>query len=1231
MEALSSFAIRIAAGIALKIFNKSQGSVEKQIEKSFDKALKQWSPNTSIREDFREALKSKIERNIANPKAVKDLQSSAEDKFERDFYIEFDKAIASFPNAFNYLKEIKDLERFKEEIASLTRIEKKIGDVEQKVDKLLENSLPQSNNLLEVEWKRQIALYKEDIEQLKPKSSLKHLKALEESFAQHDIHPSKSLRSYIEFLKAQCYELLGTNKEAYQSFIKAKNLNPVPLEIREKACISYTTLDQPKESLELANEILKEEEYNPIAWAVKVILSDEPDLEKRIEIAPNIVKKDRTFQRIVYFKTITDTKVQNKIPVYQDNGFLKDVTHYSKSPLTYGNYKDRLFFIETILQQWLSTIYFDFISGSTQDPTTLGKIQQILRDFLDQLLGTEIEAHMNTYRFLNYYLNYLLNGTPQALKEMEILFPTITPKNDLMGIMLANSLQLTGNIDRALEIINSLQDKSFELLSLKLFCLAKKKDFDNYAKTASDFLNGTDKVNEQNCDIVIEIIDYLAEFDKLNAFDFESFFENIESAPPSLKILTLNFYRILKGENLDNTLAELKNIEVKIVSEETNIRFFLPYCYFLLKEYDSAIFCFECYLNYDFESRDFKYYIVSLIESKINNKKLLTALENWRKNCSFNEEFLKIEIELNQRLQNWEKCLEIANSSLKEEPNEEWFLTAKILSISNLDSTDKERQLKEGINKLLEIGINDFNHVRIITNVLIENGDYQQARELLYEKAKDPENIPARMEYFLSSTKIPNDFFEIPEKVGVGHYVKYSRKGKVEDVKVVEGNALSSKLIGTKVGDRVPVQDPITKELDNIEILGIMDKYHYLHWQIIQQVEKSPYSGLPFHSFELPSNDPDALKEKLITLFGANGSLDKVLTEKAISEYYANNISLTEVIMRAYRSEYFGGYFDLVYNKNGIIQLPINFYSKQTSAPGSKFVLDFSSLIILHQITKSTDKEFPDKFLIANGFIQHIKLAIKNESKEPKETLSVNITLEGIEVQKNNKNRVSHNISYYKSVLEWVDKYCEVIIAESKLDYESAINLDSREDKILFQLFVENVALISDDENRILISDDHIYYKISPLTNGQIISTEFYINLRLDNDEGFMYELIKNRYIGLSISKELLLSEYGKKRKEEPNFFEHCLKNCALQVSGTLLSAKTVVEFLKEMALDPLMDNEAFYLLCNGAFLVLLKNQRHMEVFTSTKAFIEGDFHLLGEKYDIINQSFADAVSITGM
>ncbi len=108
---------------------------------------------------------------------------------------------------------------------------------------------------------------------------------------------------------------------------------------------------------------------------------------------------------------------------------------------------------------------------------------------------------------------------------------------------------------------------------------------------------------------------------------------------------------------------------------------------------------------------------------------------------------------------------EIAEFSLKVKPNDEWFLTSKVLSISILDLTDKASQLKESISKLLEIGINDLNHVRIITNVLIENGGYKEALDLPFmKKPKTLENIPARIDYFLSTTKIPNDFLKSRKK-----------------------------------------------------------------------------------------------------------------------------------------------------------------------------------------------------------------------------------------------------------------------------------------------------------------------------------------------------------------------------------------------------------------------------------------------------------------------------------
>ncbi len=66
-------------------------------------------PQFFYQKNFRESLKSKLKQSLTNPKAINRSSVFCEkDKFEMDF-TEFDKAIAEFQSAFNYLKEIKDL------------------------------------------------------------------------------------------------------------------------------------------------------------------------------------------------------------------------------------------------------------------------------------------------------------------------------------------------------------------------------------------------------------------------------------------------------------------------------------------------------------------------------------------------------------------------------------------------------------------------------------------------------------------------------------------------------------------------------------------------------------------------------------------------------------------------------------------------------------------------------------------------------------------------------------------------------------------------------------------------------------------------------------------------------------------------------------------------------------------------------------------------------------------
>ena len=92
MEPLSSFGISVAAGIALDIYNESQSTVKKEIEKAFDSALVSWCKNSDIRERKRSEIKKALEKIIAEPELISDLDGI--DSELNSFFKKFDEAIA---------------------------------------------------------------------------------------------------------------------------------------------------------------------------------------------------------------------------------------------------------------------------------------------------------------------------------------------------------------------------------------------------------------------------------------------------------------------------------------------------------------------------------------------------------------------------------------------------------------------------------------------------------------------------------------------------------------------------------------------------------------------------------------------------------------------------------------------------------------------------------------------------------------------------------------------------------------------------------------------------------------------------------------------------------------------------------------------------------------------------------------------------------------------------------
>lgn len=129
MEPLSSFAINLAAGIALNVFDKVQNTVDKSIKKAFEDATKDWSKNNIIRNQNYPKLKLELDSYLLNLK-------TCNEKEHVSIFIEyFNKRLCENKSAYNYLNQIKDEKRHKLEIEYLKGLKRGQNEIIETIQK----------------------------------------------------------------------------------------------------------------------------------------------------------------------------------------------------------------------------------------------------------------------------------------------------------------------------------------------------------------------------------------------------------------------------------------------------------------------------------------------------------------------------------------------------------------------------------------------------------------------------------------------------------------------------------------------------------------------------------------------------------------------------------------------------------------------------------------------------------------------------------------------------------------------------------------------------------------------------------------------------------------------------------------------------------------------------------------------------------------------------------------
>ncbi len=1073
---------------------------------------------------------------------------------------------------------------------------------------------------LEPQWKDRLDSYIATLQQFKPQTALLLLEALEKSFTTSKQKPSNELCSQISYQKGICNHFLDEKDKMCECFIFAYNNNNSNIQFEEQAALSYFKLENITKANELSDKLLCKNEYNPIAWYIKFLSNTTYDFNS----IPAFVRQKIMFQQMLY-NYFNEKNLYDFILQMKDLSMLPYVKDYIPQCVTISNFDESIFYSNIFFSYYLSDYYFAFHYLNEGNIEVLRTLEELLKRILSAINGSELEKKYITLFFVNAYIQYIITKEVKYISEMRNHYLELESKNDILTLLCANVLQLNGQIDFALEILNDSKLNQSDIFFLKAHCFLKKNDKIKYGAAIKDWINSIEKIDNKVINSYLASIFTLKDIGETDELMLSDFIQNKKFENQELKALVETIVNSLSSELLDS--QQLSTLEGLISdTQQPKLLLYIADTYYYCKVYGLAVDLYKKYVDRDMENRELFFYINALYAAKKDSDELLGLLEKWRLKFSFQPDLLRIEADLCVILHSWNRCLDICQYFLKEHPQSEAFLSLKLQCLDTINEDWCDNEIQSMADILVDYSFKITQNIPIVATILVNRGCYIEGFKIFY---KYSENKDVRSSYLFatiiysqksSNKEILKEFDEIID----GCFVKYEFNNEISFFEMDEKKTdnLYNELLGHKVGDDISIKRMSDKGY-SIRVLRIMDKYLYLHDKILEEA-KQPLSGLPMESFSFTSTEPEEMKKDLISLFGQQGEQEKVLRETAINNYYNRELSFSEVIIQAFNNEYLGGYTSLIYDQSGISILPLILY-KSLPQPVNRtnFIIDFSSLAILYQIAKEHNITYPHKFLISIFTIDMIRQELRKIQLEPQSKLSFVITNEEISKYQIPENTKQNNIIYLESLLKWIQENCESVVSPRVIDFKRNISLEDKQNDVID--YILNTLLVYEDKQAILLTDDSVYFKFKLAQVEFSISTEQYVKNVLGEEHPALFEFIKNKYKGFTLSTKQLLDEFNKKMNSQDNYYANCLENISIVSSIPCIK---LVNAVTESQLDI---NQQEIEIKNIFVNILINSPLNNDIIQNLEKLIFLELNDSQEKLNAVNRWIEDVYQILGI
>lgn len=565
---------------------------------------------------------------------------------------------------------------------------------------------------------------------------------------------------------------------------------------------------------------------------------------------------------------------------------------------------------------------------------------------------------------------------------------------------------------------------------------------------------------------------------------------------------------------------------------------FIADVYFLYAYYQEAVNLYEKYIQIERESHELRFYTIALEKLNIGSSKLMFLLEKWRKNYGYDEQLLRLEADLYKAALNWEKCIEISDYVLKNDPRNDAFL---VLNIIAADGLDNKELLDSAVAGYLQIETYELDKMPAVIETLNRRFFLDEAVDILYRCIeRDKDNSLLLMLYMHTCLIYSNqkkDKFKDFEQVQEKCFIKYQINNNIRFKEIKKGD-------GAGMFENKKVGDTFTHGSYTISILRIMDQYLYLHDRILQNVSEMPpeLSGLPMESISMDPSNPQIFLEMVKERFGEDETHREEVAQKLLDGYYNREVSYTEIVMNLCKGDYLAGYFYLASVRSGIVIIPAAFFKQFEYEENPPYIIDLSTLPILFQIANKYKVTYPQKPYISKYLVEMLKRTLHKLQTEPTSTLSVVVTKEDVTKIETSPKAKENDVVYLTKLIEWVKENCIEVVEPDSLDLKRALH----EEDICTQYFADylvNTCAFSSNKKAIIVTDDTLYAKFNFVPINYCVSSEIFIKETLGEEHLALNEFIQNRYIGYSPTFRQLKNEFDLNLKGDENSYEFCIKN----------------------------------------------------------------------------------------